>query len=81
VASHATHYLIDALKYPEAITPTVAPERFCDHEVIVKALVHAYVMSRTRIHSLSGLCRSAPYRLVYSMRRATIVFRFVKASR
>jgi hypothetical protein len=50
-----------------ANTPIVAPERFCDHEVIVKALVCAYVMAHIRGHSLFELRCSAPYWLVYSM--------------
>ena len=31
------YQLIVATRDPEVITPIVAPERFCDHEVIVKA--------------------------------------------
>ena len=38
VVSYVARHLVDALRYPGVITPTVAPEHFCDHEVIVKAL-------------------------------------------
>jgi hypothetical protein len=67
VASHVAHYLIDALRYARVITPTVAPEHFCDYEVIVKALVRTYVMAQTRGRSLFRLRRSAPCWSMYSM--------------
>jgi len=33
------YQLIKALRHPRVITPIVDPKRFCDHEVIVKALM------------------------------------------
>jgi hypothetical protein len=35
--------LIDALGHPGVMTPTVAPERFYNHEVIVKALMCVHI--------------------------------------
>ena len=81
VVSYVARHLIDALRYPGVITLTVATERFCDHEMIVKALVCAYVAARTRGRSLFRLRCLAPCWSVYSMRRASIMFRFVRASR
>ena len=34
------YQLIGAMRHPGVITPIVAPERFCDHEVIVKVLMY-----------------------------------------
>ena len=45
VVSYAARHLIDALRYPGVITTIVALERFCDHEMIIKALVCAYSWS------------------------------------
>jgi branched-subunit amino acid transport protein len=53
--SYVACHLINALRYPEVLTPTVATERFCDHEVIVKALVCMYVTARTQGRSLFGM--------------------------
>ena len=80
IVSYTTHHLIDALRYPGVITLTVAPKHFCDHEMIVKALVCAYVTARTRGRSLFRLHCLAPCWSVYSMRRVATMFRFVWAS-
>jgi len=67
VVSYVARHLIDALRYPGVITLIVAPEHFCDHEMIVKALVHACVAVQTRGCSLFRLHCSAPCWSVYSM--------------
>jgi hypothetical protein len=81
VVSQAAHYPINALRYSRVVTPIVAPEHFCDHEVIVKVLVCTYVVARTCGCSLFGLYHLAPYWSMYSMQLVTIKFCFVRASR
>jgi hypothetical protein len=38
IVGHVACYLIDTLGLPRVITPIVALERFCNHEVITKVL-------------------------------------------
>ena len=45
IAGHPAYLLVDVLRHPGIITPTVAPERFCDVEVIMKALRCVFVSS------------------------------------
>jgi hypothetical protein len=74
VVSYVARHLIDALRYLRVVTPTVTPEHFCDHEMIMKALVCACVMVQTDGCSLFGLCCLAFCWSVYSMRRVAIMF-------
>ena len=43
IRGHLACYLISVLRHPRVMTPTVAPERFCDHEVIMKALMRVCI--------------------------------------
>jgi hypothetical protein len=64
IAGYVACYLIDALRRPGVITPIVAPKRFYDHEVIVKALrcvciAHGFIVmaySSLVTRSLVGKC-------------------------
>ena len=41
---YVAYQLIGTLRYLGVITPIVALERFYDHEVIVKALMHVHLI-------------------------------------
>jgi hypothetical protein len=48
------------MRHPGVITPTVAPERFLDHEVIVKVLICACVRTWVHCRGLFELHRLTP---------------------
>ena len=52
--------LIGTLRHPRVITPTVALERFYDHEVIMKVLCGMHIECGFIIHGLLELHRSIP---------------------
>jgi hypothetical protein len=49
------------------MNPTVAPEHFCDHEVIMKALISACIRVRAHAHGFFELSRSTLCGLVWLM--------------